>query len=1397
MARIMPFDPAMWARVFQPAVVNQHYYLADADEAVALWPCPCRFGMGQEANGAEDLSAILGKQERSIMPTTYEVIFLGTLSNIDTLEGNEVAENAAGILGTYGTSTTPLSGQVRTLSSNSLSFDDSTAYDANNLFFGYDSFRINGGAAQNFDSVTTYNATITYADGTTAAISAVVFQDVNGNTYLAPELTNNSDQVALTAKPIMSLTLTSVVSNTGDLGADRVAGDFVSLVDGTSNADTMNVGYVDAQGDRVSDGNDSIVAGAGNDTVNAGGGNDTVLGGTGADSVFGGAGADSIDGGDGNDIIGNWGSDDGNDTMRGGAGNDSIIGGTGDDLIFGDNGDDTLFGGAGNDTIFGGTGNDQVGITDDHNGDVYDLGEGVGDQDSVWFSNFISTNAVSVTFTGSDAASYAFSGGLASGSFSGAEIVGGTAYSDTLNAAADTDGQVLFGQSGVDSITGGSGNDTLYGGADADWISSGAGADLIDGGDGSDTIFFGTGGDMVFGGAGDDLIDDVNFTQEGAFNDYIDGGDGNDTIYTGGGNDTILGGAGNDFAYGDDGNDSIDGGAGNDSFFGGNGNDTLIGGAGADTIQGEAGDDVIDLTASDFTADIAFGGDGNDLIISRTDLDGGSDSLYGGDGRDTLVGGAGDLIDGGSTGDDVDTLDLSSAPVTATTTFTFSGTGAGIVINSGQTVTFTEIEVIRATEGADSINATVDSGGMVIDAGAGNDSVFGGSGRDSFAGGLGNDSMLGGAGNDTLDGGAGDDRLFGGDGADVLIGGAGADSLLGGNDADTIFGAAGDTVSGGESGVDSDKLVLNWANVQSVAYAGGGEAGTVTFTAASGGGTLTFSEIETIGYTGAIEGGAGNDLVGAGFGDAEGDQIDGVDGLNDTVLAGAGNDTVMAGAGNDLVFGGTGNDALFGGDGADTLDGGDGNDTLSGGAGSDTAVFTGAVTDYSFAFGAGNGLFVTDSVAGRDGVDLLDGVEFASFNGVTYRVIAGDDGANTTLQGPNDGTPSLIIAHAGNDWGGGHATSDVVFGGAGNDTLDGGDGNDTLVGEADDDLLRGDGGNDALFGGTGNDTLQGGAGNDTLTSGDGADVIELSNGGGTDLLADFDMTLVDGRTVDRLDVTDLLNAQDDPITWRDIAISDTAGDGSGDAVLTFPGGEQVILEGVTVQQAMGKAGLYAMGIPCYVAGTPILTAEGWCPVERLVAGQRVMTEQGLRRIIWAGKRVLSDEDLDLRPDWKPVHFPVGAIGNTRAIRLSPQHAVRMRDAEGRAVLVRARHLAESGFGGSRVACGVRHVSYHHVLLERHGVMNAAGAATESFYPGRLALEMLDWPSRLQVVAAIMAGSGLEVAGTEAAAALIYGARVHPLIGRWAQVGMTCPPFGVPRLEAIGDDRELVALMGRL
>jgi Ca2+-binding RTX toxin-like protein len=391
--------------------------------------------------------------------------------------------------------------------------------------------------------------------------------------------------------------------------------------------------------------------------------------------------------------------------------------------------------------------------------------------------------------------------------------------------------------------------------------------------------------------------------------------------------------------------------------------------------------------------------------------------------------------------------------------------------------------------------------------------VLAGDGNDSLFGEAGDDSIQGDGGDDSLDGGDGSDSLYGGIGNDSLTGGAGGDRIEGGDDADTIVGGAGDTIFGGEGGADSDTLVLNFADLQSVSLGADGESGTVTFI---GGGTLTFSGIEQLRSTGAIEGTAGNDVIGAGYIDAEGDQIDGTDGANDVVGGFGGDDSISTGSGADLAYGGTGNDTLAGGIGNDTLSGdegddrltgGTGDDALSGGSGADTATFTGAVADYSFARGPNGELIVTDGVAGRDGTDTLSNVEYVSFNGVTYRVMTGDEADNQTLQGPDDGTPVLVVAYGGADWGGGHATNDLMFGGDGTDTLDGGDGSDTLSGDAGDDLLRGDGGNDSLSGGAGDDNLEGGAGADTLSGGDGTDNLfggtdndSLDGGGGDDWL---------------------------------------------------------------------------------------------------------------------------------------------------------------------------------------------------------------------------------------------------------------------------------------------------------
>lgn len=89
---------------------------------------------------------------------------------------------------------------------------------------------------------------------------------------------------------------------------------------------------------------------------------------------------------------------------------------------------------------------------------------------------------------------------------------------------------------------------------------------------------------------------------------------------------------------------------------------------------------------------------------------------------------------------------------------------------------------------------------------------------------------------------------------------------------------------------------------------------------------------------GIVDGTAGNDTFGPGDADADGDTVDGPDGVNDTILGGAGNDVLSAGLGDDR------------------LDGGAGTDTLTGGAGADTFVIDGTpdlVTDFDTATGTG------------------------------------------------------------------------------------------------------------------------------------------------------------------------------------------------------------------------------------------------------------------------------------------------------------------------------------------------------------------------------------------------------------------------------------------------------------
>jgi len=414
------------------------------------------------------------------------------------------------------------------------------------------------------------------------------------------------------------------------------------------------------------------------------------------------------------------------------------------------------------------------------------------------------------------------------------------------------------------------------------------------------------------------------------------------------------------------------------------------------------------------------------------------------------------------------------------------------------------------------------------------------------------------------------------------------------------------------------------------------------------------------------------------------------------------------------------------------------------------------------------------SPTGEDNVVAFSEIEEFSLTegGDGFYAGANRSGVNVDAGGGDD----TVYGGQGNDSFAGGDGADELFGADGNDSIDGGAGDDDLGGDAGDDTVLGGAGkdyvqgmegNDSLSGGEGADTLIGGEGDDVLTGGAGADVFGLSEGGGRDRITDFDMTRDSGRTTDQLDVSDLRTADGNPVTWRDVVVTDTNGDGTGDAVLTFPGGEEVTLVGTRPSEVQGKRNMADMGIPCFGRGTPILTPSGWRAVETLGCGDLVRLCDGTdARVHWAGARLVLARDLLAHPGLVPVRIAREVLGNDRDLLLSQQHAVVMlRDAK--PVLVRAAHLAHGAMPGVRLARGVGQISYHHLLLSRHAVLSAGGAAVESLYPGRIALSGMPPSARVEIAATVLAlrGGRDRPFATVSGLADLYGRRCLPLLSR--------------------------------
>lgn len=443
----------------------------------------------------------------------------------------------------------------------------------------------------------------------------------------------------------------------------------------------------------------------------------------------------------------------------------------------------------------------------------------------------------------------------------------------------------------------------------------------------------------------------------------------------------------------------------------------------------------------------------------------------------------------------------------------------------------------------------------------------GNAGADRLTGTTGRDSIMGLGGNDTLNGGRGVDYVNGGAGADVLIWDQNpasrgyTDTYVGGNSAENYDSNVYGDLSGG------DRLHLNGAGGFRIAFT----------TSENGlaldawGNRLYFSGIER------LQTGSGNDSIDgstAALNAARGSGSSYMPTHGLTVNSGAGNDTIRGTNGSDVIDPGAGNDSVFGGGGNDLLMPSEGNDYGNAGAGDDNVRWgnngsMGPIYDIG-----------RDTLVGGDGHDLLN--LWAKGNGensVGVSVVFTSKSTGHASYSQANGT--LVFSEFEQFWT--HEGRDTVT--AAGASI-GSDRQGIYVNTRwGDDQITGSAGNDTIEGGAGADTINGGRGNDFISmyediyAADGAsvprdaarDVLVLQDGFGADTIRAFQ---VGGTNADVLNVSGLHDAAGNLVDVGDVRVTSQGSS----AVLSFPNGERLVLEGVSAS-ALNSAALVRLGIP--------------------------------------------------------------------------------------------------------------------------------------------------------------------------------------------------------------------------
>lgn len=248
---------------------------------------------------------------------------------------------------------------------------------------------------------------------------------------------------------------------------------------------------------------------------------------------------------------------------------------------------------------------------------------------------------------------------------------------------------------------------------------------------------------------------------------------------------------------------------------------------------------------------------------------------------------------------------------------------------------------------------------------------------------------------------------------------------------------------------------------------------------------------------------------------------------------------------------------------------------------------------------------------------------------------------------------------------------------------------------------------------------------------------QTANIDGTDrqIIWDYTFEVTDGTTTWRIGVIDVdLNNDNDVNDGTDTGADDEDG-----YFLVFPDGmpppNTDLTIGAIVENDASTPHLdLGASIVCFAAGTEIETPDGPRKVETLCEGDLVVTAQGAQPIRWAGASTVT-----ARGDLAPIVITAGTLGNDRDLVVSPQHAILLSDWRAALfygqdeVLVRAVDLLNMD-GVYRATGGL--ITYCHILMESHQVVQAHGLWSETLYPGSVAIDALSAAAREAVDALV-------------------------------------------------------------